>query len=294
VRGEQGQLVVQDWATQGGGVYWDSVSERWLDAHPQRLWRRHSDLVNTALLERWLPTGLKSVLKTDLFDEAVSTGLYPALAERADHVVGIDDSRAIVESAVERHPGLDGRRADVRALPFDDGEFDAVVSNSTLDHFDSAKEIFVALRELHRVLEVGGTLVVTLDNPANPILAVTKALPRRTVNRAWARIGGASSRAGLLPYYVGATLGIRRLRRVLSELGFAVVDTTAIVHVPRVLAVLVGNVLERHGGAASEQRFLRALGSFERLSRRPTRFVTGHFVGACAVKLDAAGRQVHA
>ena len=279
------EAAVRDWAAHGGGVYWDRVSERWMDAYPQRLWRQHSDRVNTALLERWLPYDLGAVLKTDLFDEAVSEGLYAALAERVQRVVGIDDSATIVRSAVERHPRLIGHRADVRRLPFADGEFDAVVSNSTLDHFDSPNEIVVSLRELHRVLASGGRLVVTLDNPANPILAVTKALPRRTLNRGWIRIGGASSRAGLLPYYIGATLGLQALRRVLTELGFAVVDTTTIVHVPRVLAVLLGNAVERHGGARSEQRFLRTLGFFERLSRLPTRSFTGHFVGACAVKI---------
>jgi SAM-dependent methyltransferase len=279
------EAAIREWAAHGGGVYWDRLSECWLDAYPQRLWRQHSDRVNTELLERWLPDDLRTVLKTDLFDEAVSEGLYAPLAKRAERVVGIDDSAAIIRSAVERHRGLIGHQSDVRMLPFGDGEFDAVVSNSTLDHFDSTNEIVVSLRELHRVLAWGGRLIVTLDNPANPILAITKALPRRAFNRGWVSIGGASARAGLLPYYVGATIGLRRLRRVLTEIGFAVVDTTTVVHVPRVLAVVLGTAVERHGSVGSEQRFLRMLGSFERLSRLPTRSFTGHFVGACAVKV---------
>ncbi len=55
-----------DWES-GGGLYWDEVAERWLESHPQTLWRRHSDSTNTALLERWLPAHVGSVLKTDLF-----------------------------------------------------------------------------------------------------------------------------------------------------------------------------------------------------------------------------------
>jgi len=272
----------------GGGRYWDVVAERWLESHPQTLWRRHSDSVNSALLERWLPGGLGSVLKTDLFDEAVSAGLYETLAVHAERVVGIDASSAIVAAARSRHPGLVACKADVRALPFADDEFDAVVSNSTLDHFDSRDEIVRALRELRRVLRPGGTLVLTLDNPLHPVLAVTKALPRRALNRAWAGVGRASSRAGLLPYYVGSTLGIRRLRRLLPELGFAVVETGAVVHVPRVLAVVVAKQLERRAQERWHARFLRALTSFERLSGWPTRFLTGHFVAVRAVKLESS------
>jgi ubiquinone/menaquinone biosynthesis C-methylase UbiE len=42
-----------------------------------------------------------------------------------------------VQAATDRYPRLDGRVASVFALPFDDTSFDAVVSNSTLDHFES-------------------------------------------------------------------------------------------------------------------------------------------------------------
>jgi hypothetical protein len=42
----------------------------------QRLWRAHSDAVNKALVARWRPVGqMDTLLKTDLFDEAVSDGL---------------------------------------------------------------------------------------------------------------------------------------------------------------------------------------------------------------------------
>lgn len=272
-----------DWG-QAGGVYWDAVTERWLDAHPQRTWRRHSDAINESLLERWLPHGLGSVLKTDLFDEAVSTGLFPVLSRHAARVVGVDDSAAIVAAAAARRPELVARHADVRHLPFDAAEFDAVVSNSTLDHFDSRADIVVALRELARVLRPGGTLVLTLDNPWHPLLAVLRAVPRRHLNRAWGRVGGASSRVGLLPYYVGATLSLRTVRRILVPLGFRVTDTDAVVHVPRVLAVLVAGRLDRRAEDEARDRFLRVAMAFERGARWPTRYLTGHFVAVRAIR----------
>jgi SAM-dependent methyltransferase len=222
------------------------------------------------------------VLKTDVFDEAVGEGLYPPLAARAREVVVVDVSEPLLAAARRRYPALRAVRADVRALPFADGEFDAIVSNSTLDHFRSTDEIVRALRELRRVLRPGGRLLLTLDNPANPFVALTKLLPRGLLNRLWLGRGG-GARLGLVPYYVGATLGIRRLRRLLPQLGFDVEETAAIVHAPRPLAVVVGERLGRASPPA-DGRFLAALMAFEQLARLPTRFLTAHFVAVRAVR----------
>jgi SAM-dependent methyltransferase len=260
---------------------WAGMAELWLDGEPQRLWRRHSDRVNAALVERWLPP-VGSVLKTDLFDEAVSEGLYPALAERAQRVIGIDTSERVVQAAARRYPGLEALHADVRALPLRNGELDAAVSNSTLDHFAASDEIAVALRELARVLRPGGSLLLTLDNPLNPVVGLTKALPRGPLNRLWRRLGRAAVRAGLVPYEVGATLGPRRLRQVLAETGFDVLELGAIVHFPRVAGVLAGRQIEGRGSPRAEARFLAVLWGAERLGSWPTRFLTGHFLAVRA------------
>src|SRR3712207_666553 len=94
------------------GSHWDSLVAQWLDGPRQLRWRSHSDAVNAALVDRWLPGGCERVLKTDLFDEAVSGGLYPLLAERAESVVGIDVSPGIVAAASSRHGALEAHCAD--------------------------------------------------------------------------------------------------------------------------------------------------------------------------------------
>jgi SAM-dependent methyltransferase len=260
---------------------WEEMASVWLEEAPQRLWRRHSDRVNAALVERWLPP-VESVLKTDLFDEAVSEGLYPMLQARARRVVGIDASAAIVTAARARYPELTALHADVRAMPFGDGELGAVVSNSTLDHFDAASQIELALRELARVLQPGGLLLVTLDNPVNPIVALTKVLPRARLNRAWSRMGSTTARRGFVPYYVGATLGPRALRAALERSGFEPLELAAIVHFPRIAGVVAGRQVERRGSPDKERRFLDLLWSAERLGSWPTRLVTGHFLAVRA------------
>lgn len=233
-----------------------------------------SDAVNVRLLSRWLaPHKRGRVLKTDLFDEVAGAGLVPWLSAEFAQVTGIDISPALVDSARVRFPALRAEVSDVRSLPFADEAFDAVVSNSTLDHFRSHEDIALALRELHRVLQKGGTLVVTLDNPLNPVVAIRNLLPEH-FRRA----------SGLVPFAVGATCGPRRLRVMLQEAGFEVLRTSATFHCPRVLVVMGGHVVDRYCGPVAKGRYVRLWTAFESLASLPTRYITGHFVAALARK----------
>ena len=257
------------------GAYWNRVVEAWEPTPLHRLWRAHSDAVNIELLSRWLPTARGTLLKTDLFDEAVGAGLYPALAARYDQIVGIDVSVAAIRAASARYPGLDARVGDVLALPFTDGSLDAVVSNSTLDHFASHAMLRAAVAELARAIRPDGRLIITLDNRANPVVALRTSM-----------LFGALHRIGLVPYYVGATYGARGLARLLDSSGFEVVDTAAIMHCPPQLAAWLAT--RRDAAARAERqarcRYLRRVLRFEAMGRWPTRNLTSHFVGALAVR----------
>src|SRR5687768_245700 len=136
---------------------WDLVVEEWLEENPHPSWRQHSDEVNAALITRWLPPRSDGrLLKTDLFDEIASAGLYSVLASRAEQVCGMDVSGYTAASASAKYPDLMASVADVRHLPFADSSFDAVVSLSTFDHFTDPADIPRALDELRRVLSSNG------------------------------------------------------------------------------------------------------------------------------------------
>ena len=87
------------------------------------------------------------------------------------------------------------------------------------------------------------------------------------------------SRSGVVPYYVGATLTHGQLERALTETGFRVVHSTALMHVPRVLAV------PRPGVFAG-------LEGMEGLGRLPTRYRTGLFLAVVAelVEIEEVSR----
>ena len=253
--------------------YWDEIAGIWTEKRPQALWRAHSDLVNRSLFSRWLPSGRTGrMLKTDLFDEAFGIGLYPLLKSRSCKVTGIDVSILMMSAAVSHYRDLEAACTDVRRLPFADGAFDVIVSNSTLDHFESLDEMIMGLRELRRVLKPGGQLLLTLDNLANPLIALRNILPFPFLNR-----------LGIVPYYVGISCGPRRLLRILRQLELEVVDVDTLMHAPRVIAVAVARLLERYACPKAQQKFLRFLMSFEQLSHWPTRFLTGHFVAVRAI-----------
>jgi SAM-dependent methyltransferase len=255
-------------------AYWDDIAREWCRGGDERVWRMVADSINGQLLKHWLqPNAAGSVLKTDLFDEVVGTGLVPWLSKSFTRVAAIDVSPVVVELARERCPGIEAETADARELPFRDESFDTVVSNSTLDHFPTRDDIARALGEFRRVLQPGGTLLVTLDNPINPVVALRNALPERV-----------RTASGMVPFAVGATCGPRRLRSVLERTGFKVTRMGAVFHCPRVLVVLGGHLIDRHCGASAKRRYVRLWTAFEGLSSLPTRFLTGYFVAALARK----------
>ena len=257
-----------------GGEGYDQAAERIASPARTSILRLHSDAANRALLRAWLPRRpRRRLLKTDLFDEACTDGLLPLLRNSSAQVIGVDREARVVTLAKERHPGALCVRADVRALPFPTASFDTVVSNSTLDHFSHPAEIDRSLAELARLLEPGGELIVTLDNPRHPIVALRAALPL-----GWLR------RIGLVPYFVGATLGPAALARALETAGFEVRELRAIVHFPRIALEALERLAAHRLSTASVDRLLRLATACERLDRLPTRFLTGHFVAALACR----------
>lgn len=232
-------------------AYWDEVAGQ-VDGLPDG-WRRHARRAHLDLLARWVgaPTGVW--LKTDLFEERQASR---ALLGELDSArwIGADLARETVRTSGVR-PAV---ATDVRRLPFAAGAFDGILSTSTLDHFDDPGSIEVAMAELRRVLRPDGWLVLTLDNPQNPLVRLRNALPHRVARR-----------TGLVPFAVGETLGLGDGADALARSGFEVIDTATLLHAPHV----VGTRLARF--SVWEHRVLPRLDRFAeaRVGRR-----TGHFV----------------
>lgn len=73
----------------------------------------------------------------------------------ASAVCAVDPSESFVETAIERHPGVDVRSASAANLPFADGEFDAALAQLVV-HFMA--DPVAGLTEMRRVTRLGGVV----------------------------------------------------------------------------------------------------------------------------------------
>lgn len=251
--------------------YWDAVGGAWASTHRDEFWRRCSDAIHARWLDRVAGDLLPGrVLKTDLFDEAYGDGLAPWFASHGHDLVACDLALTTARGAVRKPSRVVATVADVRRLPFSDRAFDAVFSDSTLDHFETEPAIRQSLEELCRVLKPDGTLLLTMDNPENPLVWFRNLAP------------GFWRRVGVVPYAVGATCDARSLARLLQDTGFTVTASETIMHVPRVLAVPICRGLAAMGASRPGSRIRRWLLRGEQLRAWPSHRITGHFVAVVA------------
>jgi SAM-dependent methyltransferase len=258
-----------------GSSYWDEVSDGVAGRyyHDAIIGRLKRD-VHLRLIARWCPslTG-KAFLKTDLFEEAHGADQFLFDLPGGGLRAGIDISPSIARRAAAQARSSGGMTpvllaGDVLALPFRDNAFDVIVSNSTLDHFPDTEGIVSALGELHRVLRSGGTLIVTLDNPRS--LSYLAGRLKRRIRPD--------------PYYLGRTLSRRALTATLTRIGFRVTATTAILHGFENHSSAAMWAAGRIGGRRLPAAIGAVLAFLEHLEASPTRYLTGAFVAARAVK----------
>jgi SAM-dependent methyltransferase len=163
----------------GDRVVWQRLAEADLSGgHIDPLLGRYKSQQFQQLVRRWVPSldGLR-LLKTDLREEACGEDEVLFSLPRPGEqpwICGVDISALVTRRAAAQadRRGLAQHQltCDVRALPFADGSFDVVLSNSTLDHFPDERSLRRALGELSRVLAPGGRLVLTLNNRDNALL----------------------------------------------------------------------------------------------------------------------------
>lgn len=136
------------------------------------------------------------------------------IAEKARELHGADISSVRIAGAVATkrasHPRSDitFRAADIdRALPYDDGYFDAVTCIATFEHL---YDPYSVIREIRRILKQDGSVIIEVPNIAwlpRRIAFLFGGLPRTSNEAGWD--------GGHLHYF---TVG--RLREFLDEQGF--------------------------------------------------------------------------
>ena len=205
--------------------FWNSVGDTFPDlggAVSTEYYRDNEQL----LFGEFLPDleGLR-VFKTDLWDEAKNTRILRWAAGRGALTYGADISLPTTSDAIEgfqdRSLSIGGAVGDVRAIPFEDGAFDAVYSMGTIEHF---AETQLAVKEIFRVVAPGGRAIIGVPNRWDPFLRPLMV--------------AVLYRLGLYDYGLEKSYSRAALRAMGERAGFEFVAETGILFIPGWLRML--------------------------------------------------------
>ncbi len=124
-------------------------------------------------LEEYLP----EVSKLRILDLGCGAGgVCVSLANRNNRVVGLDLDKKLInltkinvsdsEDYFPPNGGVSEILSSGTNLPFEDETFDLVICNDVIEHLDEQEEL---IREIYRVLKIGGYLYLTTPNKRYPI-----------------------------------------------------------------------------------------------------------------------------
>jgi len=118
------------------------------------------------LIFQTLEAELPDWREREIVDVGCGTGAILKQLGNPEKNVGIDLAPEAISFCRQR--GLNNvRQGDIRALPFADASFDAVICSSVLYH-EWVSDVGGAVQEMHRILRPGGVLLINV--PAFPFL----------------------------------------------------------------------------------------------------------------------------
>lgn len=135
----------------------------------EKVAKSYNDVLVPSLFEPWTQHVIKAAnIKSgrDVLDVACGTGvLTRAIAKKVypgGSVSGVDLNPGMLKIAERISPDICWKNAPAESLPWNDGEFDAVVCQFGLMFFEDRNE---GVKEMMRVLKKGGTLAVAVFCP---------------------------------------------------------------------------------------------------------------------------------
>jgi len=204
---------------------WDEIADGFRDIYPaastKYYKRREIELINSF----FGPLKDKKVLKLDLWNEAVNTRILNWMASEGADVYGFDISSITVRRAYI-NAQTDGDllnviQSDIRSFPYESNVFDFVYTMGTIEHI---VEYDQTLREVSRVLKVGGKAIVGVPNKLDVFLRplIVKGLDI----------------FALYPYSPEKSFRWSELRQVVDESDLKVIGRSGILFMPGLLRMM--------------------------------------------------------
>lgn len=119
---------------------------------------------DTAQRIRWIVASVsefETLGCSQILEVGCGTGRITEALTRAGYSVLPTDISPVLTEQVSRRLGLEGKSQDATSLDFEDSSFKCVVSSECIEHTSHPK---TAVREMLRVLEPGGVLILTTPN----------------------------------------------------------------------------------------------------------------------------------
>ncbi len=122
---------------------------------------------------RFIVNGIAAHKPKRVLDIGCGRGYYVKLVSLfpfVNEIKGIDQNPEYLQkarNAVGKDARIELSVGSIYKLPFKDNYFDCVIASEILEHLDDDK---MAVKELHRVLKKGGTLLVSVPNKNYPFL----------------------------------------------------------------------------------------------------------------------------
>jgi ubiquinone/menaquinone biosynthesis C-methylase UbiE len=143
------------------GTDFDAVADRYDESLPPHVTEHY--------LEKRARFVLDNCASGRGLDVGCGTGALAARLQRAGYeMTGIDPSDGMLRVMRERAPEVDAVQGSGTDLPFEDGEFDLVLSVAAMHHIADRDAVRRALSEMARVARPGGSVLVWDHNPRNP------------------------------------------------------------------------------------------------------------------------------
>ncbi len=119
---------------------------------------------------------VEALAPASVVDVGCGTGDYCRIfdQDRTDYI-GIDLSAEMIKEARHLYPGYDFRVGDGKSIDLPDGDRDLALGVALLEYYNDPTPY---LRELHRIVKPGGTVIVTVPNGSNRTRALDKAFGR--------------------------------------------------------------------------------------------------------------------
>lgn len=145
---------------------------RWYDKNAEKYAQSIQPFISIDLIEEFLSYLPKNSI---ILDAGCAAGRdSKVFFDKGYQAIGVDISENLIKIAKKKYPKIQFVQADFRHLPLKNESIDGVWAHASLLHFETKKDVFLALKEFYRVLKKDGIIYVSVKKKLNKKTEIVK------------------------------------------------------------------------------------------------------------------------